>query len=178
MRNVSAILVLVVAACGGGEPADTTAAETDQQAPTTASASTQGTQPPTTEAEEPAEPAAPEVPGGIVLTIGGETWEFEGALCAYLNAPAGQEGSEWNVSNTKDGLQVYVNDDSFGQFVSIADIQNGGSPTLSWEAEGDAVSIAVDGNDITAEGTFTDGVGGTGPTDGTLHATCASWAAG
>jgi len=124
------------------------------------------------------DPPAGDSPGGIVLAIGGETWEFDGAFCAFINAQPGEDGSEWNVSNVKDGLQVYVSDDSFGASVSIADIANGGNPTLSWAAEGDVVSFTVDGNDITAEGTFTDNVGGAGSTEGTLSATCPSWAQG
>ena len=74
-----------------------------------------------------------------------------------------------------DGLQVYVNVDSFETSVTIADIANGGNPTVSWTAVNDAVSLTVDGDSISARGTFTDEVGGSDPTEGTLEAECASW---
>ncbi|NNL96775.1 MAG: hypothetical protein HKO63_01100 [Acidimicrobiia bacterium] len=167
-------LAMVVAACGGSEssdPPDTTAGAS----PTTVGASPEGTQPPTTEAESSDTPPAAGQPGGIVLTIGDETWEFGSAQCAFYNASPGSDGSEWNVSNIKDGLQVYVNVDPFETSVTIADIANGGSPTLSWEAVDDAVSLTVDGDSISAQGTFTDNVGGSGPTEGTLEAECADW---
>lgn len=171
---------IVLGACGG-----TDTASDGTEAPSNATvASEEDSAPPETEAaavteapaaEEPAEETAQ--PTGdplITLTIGGETWEFDNSFCAYYNAPAGEEGSEWNVSDIADGLQVYVNSDSFGQDVSIADIENGGNPTVSWEAFGDAVSIEVSGNDITASGTFTDNVNG-GTAEGSLTATCPDW---
>jgi len=129
-------------------------------------------------AEEPTEEPAdePAAAGGtaITMSIGDETWEFPAALCAYVNAPAGEAGSEWNVSHVNNGLQVYVADDEFGTLVSVADIENGGNPTVSWEAIGDAVEISVNGNQVTASGTFTDGVNG-GTAQGTLTATCPDW---
>ena len=115
---------------------------------------------------------------GIVLTIGDETWQFDGALCAFTRANPGQDGSEWNVSNVKDGAQVYVSEDSFGPLVQFADISNGGSPEFNWEAGADSLSISVAGNDITVTGEFTDSVDGTGPIAGTLSATCSGWAQG
>lgn len=173
-------MALVLAACGGGD-SDTT--EASDEAPAATEATAEQDAPPNTEApaatEAPAEDEPAEEPAAageplIVLTIGDETWEFPGAQCAFYFAPAGEEGSEWNVSNVNNGLQVYVNSDSFGEDVSIADIENGGNPTVSWEAFGDAVSIEVDGNDISATGTFTDNVNG-GTAEGTLTATCPSW---
>lgn len=58
--------------------------------------------------------------------------------------------------------------------MSVADIENGGNPTVSWEALGDEVDITVDGNDISATGTFTDGVNG-GTAEGTFEAHCNDW---
>jgi hypothetical protein len=73
---------------------------------------------------------------------------------------------------------VYVSEDSFGVLVQITDIANGGNPEFNWEAGGEAISLSVDGNDVTATGEFTDMVGGSGPTEGTLVATCPSWVNG
>jgi hypothetical protein len=167
-------IAMVAAACGGGESSDS--ATTDPGAtPTTAADTPEATLAPTTQADNSDGPPAADVPGGIVLTIGDQGWEFESAQCAFYNARAGEDGSEWNVSNVRDGLQVYVSVDSFGTSVTIADIANGGDPTLSWAAEDDAISLMVDGDDIVAEGTFTDSVGGSSPTAGRLEASCASW---
>ena len=124
--------------------------------------------------KEPAEEPAPAGDIAITLTIGDETWEFPGSLCAFYNAPAGDAGSEWNVSYTQNGLQVYAADDSFGKLLSVADIENGGNPTVSREASHDEVDITVDGNDISATGTFTDNVNG-GTVEGTFEAHCNDW---
>lgn len=180
MKKVLLVVALVLAACGGSDASDsptddptTTAAGAAADDSTTAAPETEETQPPTTEVSGPA-------PGsiGIVLTIGDETWEFDGALCAFVGANPGEEGSEWNVSNVKDGAQVYVSDDSFGQLVQFADISNGGDPQFNWEMEADGLSISVAGNDIAVTGDFTNSVDGTGPIAGTLSATCPGWAQG
>jgi hypothetical protein len=124
--------------------------------------------------QDSAAPPATTTSGSITLTIGEETWAFDSALCAYANAPAGEPGSEWNVSSTKGDNQVYVSDDSYGPRVSIADVANPGS--MEWVAEGDAVTLTVAGSEISAEGSFTDLSGL--QQDGTLRATCASWVEG
>jgi hypothetical protein len=46
---------------------------------------------------------------------------------------------------------------------------------LFWEAAGDDVEITVDGDDISASGSFTDSVGGAGTVEGTLTARCTDW---
>ena len=176
MKKILVILaiVMVAAACGGDDSSDSAA--NDPGTTTTTEADTpEATSAPTTQAESSDNPPASGVSGGIVLTIGDEVWEFPSAQCAFYNAKAGEDGSEWNVSNVQDGLQVYVYvDDSFEE-VTIDDITNGGNPTVSWVAAGDALSLTVDGDDIVAEGTFTDNVGGSAPTAGKLEASCASW---
>jgi hypothetical protein len=180
VKKLLVVVALVLAACGGSDasdlPADnptTTAVDTTVSDGTTAAPEPEETQPPTTEGSSPS-------PGsiGIVLIIGDETWEFDGALCAFAGANPGEEGSEWNVSNIKDGAQVYVSEDSFGSLVQFADISNGGNPEFNWEAGEDRLSISVAGNEITVTGEFTDSVGGTGPIAGTLSATCPGWAEG
>jgi hypothetical protein len=154
------------------DPTPTTA-ETPVRDSTTTAPISEESQPPTTEGSNPS-PGS----GGIVLTIGNETWQLDGALCAFTGPNPGEEGSEWNVSNVKDGAQVYVSEDSFGPLVQYADISNGGDPTFNWETAEDGLSISVTGNDISASGQFTDSVGGMGPIAGTLSATCPGWAEG
>lgn len=175
MKKVLLVVALVLAACGGSDSADspaddptTTAADTS--ASTSAAPQTEETEPPTTEGSAPSAGAA-----AIVLTIGDETWEFGSAQCAFVGANPGEDGSEWNVSNVKDGAQVYVSDDSFGPLVQYADISNGGNPNFNWESEQDGLSISVSGNDITVSGQFVDSVSATGPVPGTLSATCPGW---
>jgi hypothetical protein len=174
MTRAILILAMLLAACGGEVTESTTEPADDGPDPTTA---TDQAAPPETQAsaDEPAdEPAAEPDAIAITLTIGDETWDFPGAQCAFQNAPAGDAGSEWNVSYVTNGLQVYVADDAFGILVSVADIENGGNPTVSWEAINETVDITVDGDDISASGTFTDGVNG-GTAEGTLTAKCPDW---
>jgi hypothetical protein len=180
VKKLLLVVALVLAACGGSDatdsPADDTTTTTEAEAAadsTTTAPETEETQPPTTEASSPSPGSA-----GIVLTIGDETWQFDGALCAFTGANPGQDGSEWNVSNVKDGAQVYVSEDSFGPLVQYADISNGGDPNFNWESVEDGLSISVAGNDITVTGDFTNSVGGAGPIAGTLGATCPGWVQG
>lgn len=163
-------LALTIAACGGSNPASESGSD---DAPASTAGATQDTQTPNDD-PEPAEEPAPAGDIAITLTIGDETWEFPGSLCAFYNAPAGDPGSEWNVSYTQDGLQVYAADDEFGKLLSVDDIENGGNPTVSWEASHDAVDITVDGNSISATGTFTDNVNG-GTAEGTFEGHCNDW---
>ena len=172
------VLVGVVALVGASCSSDG-ATDTEPDTPDVTTASDQESLPNTQaqdeeSADEPADEPAPAGDIAITISIGDETWEFPAALCAYKNGPAGEAGSEWNVSHVNNGLQVYIADDEFGTLVSVADIENGGNPTVSWEAIGDAVEITVDSNDVTATGTFTDGVNG-GTAQGTLTATCPDW---
>jgi hypothetical protein len=155
-------------------PEVTTASDQESLPKTQAPAEEPADEPAEEPADEPADEPATAGDIAITLSIGDETWEFPAALCAYKNAPAGEAGSEWNVSHVNNGLQVYIADDEFGTLVSVADIEHGGSPTVSWEAIGDAVEITVSSNDVTASGTFTDGVNG-GTAQGTLTATCPDW---
>ena len=172
--------MVVLAACGGSDSADGTDAGS-LDAPTTVpavqsdAADAPADVPETTEAPAD-EPPATAGSHGIVLTIGDETWDFPSAFCAYQNAPAGEEGSEWNVSMVHGDLQVYITGDSYGSEVSITDIVNYGD--LQWVAEGGAVKLTVDGNNIAAEGTFTDAAAGLPDQEGTLTATCSGWAEG
>jgi hypothetical protein len=168
------VIAMVAAACGGDDSSDS-ANSSPGATTTTAGDTPEATSAPTTQADSSDSSPVSDAPGGIVLTIGDEVWDFPGAQCAFYNAKAGEDGSEWNVSNVQDGLQVYVYVEPGFEEVTIDDITNGGNPTVSWVAAGDALSLTVNGDDIVAEGTFTDNVGGSAPTTGKLEATCASW---
>lgn len=179
MRKLLVMVSFMVAACGGGAPSEV-ADETNapaEAAPTEAPAATAA---PTTAggdsgSDATTPPANGSGAGHITLTVGDETWEFDGALCAYSGAPAGEAGSEWNVSFLQNDLQVYINQDATGPSVELTNVVDYG--TLRWAALGDAVQITVSGNNISASGTFADeSDASSGSTsDGTLEATCASW---
>jgi hypothetical protein len=172
LRKLLPALVLVLGACsGGGASAPADAGSSDSEAPQASEAAESQTA--AQSADEGSKESAASAPGGITLTIGDETWEFAGALCASYNAPAGEPGSEWNVSFKEGNNQVYVNFESSDHYVSITDVVDYGS--LDWSASGDDVTIEASGNDIHAEGTFRDNVNGAPSQPGTLDATCASW---
>ena len=176
MKKLVLILVLVLSACSSGGTTETTG-QTDAGSPETQASTTSQAEPTTTTTAAAEQPASSSGPGHITLTIGDQTWEFDGALCAYTDATPGEAGSQWNVSKVQDDLQVYLNDDSTGRYISVTNIKDYG--TLQWEANGDAVtSLTVDGNDITGEGTFSDMAGDGEPTQGTVTATCPSWLKG
>lgn len=97
--------------------------------------------------------------GSASVTIGEQTWDFDGVLCAFGPEEIGQEGAEFVLSAIGDGLQFYISVDAMGQFVSLNDIENFENPALSWEADQDASGegfIQVDGKDVSGEATFID----------------------
>ncbi|AQP43543.1 hypothetical protein [Tessaracoccus flavus] len=97
--------------------------------------------------------------GSASVTIGDQTWDFDGVLCAFGPEEIGQEGAEFVLSAIGDGLQFYISVDAMGQFVSLNDIENFEDPALSWEADQDASGegfIQVDGKDVSGEATFID----------------------
>jgi hypothetical protein len=174
MRKVVAVVVLVLSACSSGGTADTTSPPDDGTTNTQATTTTAEQSTTTTASEQPSGSSGP---GHITLTIGDQTWEFDGANCAYTDATPGEAGSQWNVSKVQDDLQVYINDDSTGRYISIANIKDYG--TMQWEANGDAISsLTVDGNDISGAGTFTDQTGAAPAAEGSVTATCPSWLQG
>lgn len=90
--------------------------------------------------------------GSATVTIDGETWEFDSILCAFGEEEIGQEGAELVVSATADGLQFYVSVDSFGDSISLNDIEDFENPSVSWDASefgGAEVTIEADGKDVT-----------------------------
>lgn len=97
--------------------------------------------------------------GSASVTIGEQTWDFDGVLCAFGPEEIGQEGAEFVLSAIGDGLQFYISVDAMGQFVSLNDIESFEDPALSWEADQDASGegfIQVDGKDVSGEATFID----------------------
>ncbi len=115
--------------------------------------------------------------GSASITIGDETWEFDGALCAIGEEETGQEGAEFVLSAIGDGVQLYISIDEYGHTVSLNDIENFEDPSVSYEAGGllgdGAEFIVLDGKNVSGEAGFMDTESGSMDTvDGSFEATC------
>lgn len=189
--------VLLLAACGG---TTSQAEEEGTEAPSTTAAvgaetggggSATDTDDGEAPAEEPVSEGAegggeqPVLPGSgagsATLTVGGDTWSFDGALCAFGEEQTGQEGAEFVLSAIQNGLQLYASIDSYGHSVSINDIEDFENPSVSWEADqtmGQVTGtseefIELDGKLVSAQAPFIDYTGdGTTIVEGTLQAVC------
>jgi len=110
--------------------------------------------------------------GSATLTVGDQTWTFAPVLCAFGEEIIGQPGAVFNLSSIQDGMQMYASVDSFGNSISLDDIENFESPSVNLSVFGDAV-ISIDGKNISGEGEFIDGTSGDfSATAGTFSATC------
>lgn len=126
-------------------------------------------------AEDLEERQAAEGGGGATVTIDDETWEFDAVLCAMGPDEIGQEGAELVVSATADGLQFYVSIDSFGNSISLNDIEDFQNPSVAWSTLGtsaEEVVIDVDGNEVSGSSdTFVSEITGA-EASGSFEATC------
>lgn len=109
--------------------------------------------------------------GSASLTVGDQTWTFDGALCAFGEEEIGQEGAELVVSAITDGVQLYISIDSFGHNVDVNDIENFENPSVSLASAVDGEFIVVDGKDVSGEALFTD-YETNESLEGTFEATC------
>jgi len=112
--------------------------------------------------------------GTATLTVGGETWTFGSVLCAFGEEMIGQEGAVFNLSAIQDGMQLYAATDSFGDLVSLNDIEDFENPSVALEAIGAAEEFVVlDGKNVSASTQFVDGTAESfDEIDGTFEATC------
>ncbi len=95
--------------------------------------------------------------GSASLTIGEETWNFDGVLCAFGPDEIGQEGAEFVLSAIADGVQFYLSIDEFGHSASIHDVENFEDPTVSWDSDMNADEfITVSGKEASGEVGFVD----------------------
>lgn len=157
-------MALLVAACGGSDgPSSALSDDTVQSLEDSADDLVESVQ------------AAQDAAGGgnFTLTIGNDTWEFDSVLCAFGEEEIGQEGAEFVLSSIQNGLQAYVSIDSFGESVSIDDIEDFENPSVSYTSFGDDATITIDGKDVSGLGTFlnntTDGLE---QVPGTFSGTC------
>jgi hypothetical protein len=110
--------------------------------------------------------------GSATLTVGDQTWTFAPVLCAFGEEMIGQEGAVFILSSIQDGMQMYASVDSFGESISLNDIEDFESPSVSLDAFGNAV-ISIDGKNISGEAEFVDETSDDFSTMvGTFSATC------
>lgn len=125
--------------------------------------------------------------GRATLTIGDETWEFEGFVCAI--GFANTESEVFSLSTNafgvhSDGTRVQMQADiwdnsgedritgpDLDHSVSLDDIEDFDNPVVSWEMINES-GIVMDGNKLTAEGLFSDGASGQREIPGRLDAEC------
>jgi hypothetical protein len=172
IRGCAAALVLLLAACGGDsdDAADDLSATADDVAEDLGDAAedlASATSPEELEEavddlEEAAEDMVDDLEaqqsgGSATITVGDQTWTFDGALCAVGEEETGQEGAEFVLSSIADGLQFYVSIDEFGHSVSIHDVENFEDPSVSWDSDMNAGEfIVVDGKNVTGSVDFVD----------------------
>lgn len=110
--------------------------------------------------------------GSASLTVGGQTYSFDGVLCAIGEDETGQEGAEFVMSAIANGTQLYFSIDQFGHKVSLDDIEDFESPSVSWDSRGEDF-IQLDGTSASGEAGFVDGtLDGQETQPGTFEATC------
>jgi hypothetical protein len=145
------------------------------------------------------QPGQPAGGGSATLTIGDQTWEFTGFMCAFgheetQSAVYAFSSNAFGVHSTGARVQMQANiRDESGQGryegdgivyeISLDDIADFENPSVSWSSSnselfpgagsGDAV-VRIDGKHVTAEGKFDDGrTDAIETVAGTLDATCA-----
>lgn len=167
MLALTAAFTLGLTACGGaGDDAATTAEDIVSQASAAADPSAPISR---EELEENASEMAEDFSdmadnlegqqtgGSASLTVGDETWDFDGVLCAFGPDEIGQEGAEFVLSAVADSVQFYLSIDEFGHSASIHDVENFEDPTVSWDSDMNADGfITVSGKEASGEVGFVD----------------------
>ena len=134
--------------------------------------------------EDGSEDAAPVSQGGghATITIGDETWEFDGVRCAVGPAETGRDDTEFVLASTQDGLHLDATiNTEFGHSISLNDIEDFENPSVSYGftdvsavVSGEITEvIQIDGKDVYAEAGFYDETSDSyEEIPGTLTATC------
>lgn len=178
----AAALALLLTACGGGSEdgtVDDAVAEVSAAGDALASAAAEGSEEDMEAAQQDLEESVEDMAdsleaqqsgGSATLTVGDETWTFDGVLCAFGEDEIGQEGAEFVLSAIADGVQFYLDISSFGHMATINDIENFENPSVNWESEGDDF-IILSGKDASGESSFID-YDTMETADGSFEATC------
>ena len=152
------VFVLVTAACGGGDDAESAADSTADAVEAAVSSLAEGGDPQEAvdDIAEGLEDLQESSGGGgsATLTVGDMTWTFDSVLCAFGEEETRQEGAEFVLSSIQNGMQMYATIDSFGHSVSLDDIQDFENPSVSLSSsEGEVI---LDGKNVTADMEFRD----------------------
>ena len=168
-------VALLIAGCGddSGGSVDENGASGDNAAPLDATADATDLEESVDDLTEDLEQQQQAQGGGTAtLTVGDQTWTFAPLLCAFGVDQTGQEGTEFVLSSIQDGMQMYAAVDSFGHSISIDDIENFETPSVSLSTTGDGF-ISIDGKNVTADAEFIDGTTDDfSSTPGQFSATC------
>ncbi len=188
-------LAFTLTACGTASP--TPASSGASGTPTTQDGE-EGTPQASEDAGSGDQPGQPAGAGSATLTIGDETWDFAGFMCAFGHEET--QSAVYSFSSNSFGthstgarvqMQAEIRDESGqGRYegdgivyeLSLDDIDDFENPSVSWSSSnselfpgagsGDAV-VRIDGKHVTAEGKFDDGrTDETEMVPGTLDGTC------
>lgn len=179
-RGLMAALAVTLAACGGGEVADGSAADTTVatqpagETTTTAAVETTTTAG-TREATTTAAPAAPGGGGEATLTVGDEVYSFDNYYCRVGSDNTGNDnisfssGAFGDVDGNRAQLDASIYDDSAedrlegdGVVASVTffDVTDFSDPKVAWTAESGMqpapVPFEFDGSTLRVETTFDD----------------------
>jgi hypothetical protein len=111
--------------------------------------------------------------GSATLTVGGETYSFDGALCAF-DSETGNEDFDFSLSAIGGGMQLSVDSGpTYGDNITLDDIEDFDNPSVGWSSDGDGF-LTIDGLNVAAETDFVDTTDETLQTKekGKLVATC------
>ncbi len=168
-----AALMLVAASCGTDDAEDAVEAETDDVAEATESDEEQSAVDAVDDlVDELEEQQEAEGGGSASLTVGGQTYTFDGVLCAIGEEETGQVDAVFVLSAIANGTQLYFSIDQFGHSVSLNDIEDFENPSVSWDSRGEEF-IQLDGRSASGEVGFVDDTAeGQDTQPGTFEGTC------
>jgi hypothetical protein len=111
--------------------------------------------------------------GSATLTVGGQSYAFDSVLCAF-GSETGNPDFDFSLSAIADGVQLSVDSGpTYGDNVTLNDIENFDSPTVGWGSQGDGFLTIAD-PDVSGSSDFLDTTDSSGQTveQGELVATC------
>ncbi len=168
-------LLLAAAACGGDDDDNTSGANSPTSAANSETAAPAGTND-----DSGDDTGDTQNPGGgsghATLTIGDESWEFDGLYCAFSTEESGNENDPFGVSGfttTSTGARAQldasiVDLSGAGSMspenldVSLEDIDDFDNPSVSWSTNGiealggSTPDLQIDGKNVTINAVFDD----------------------
>lgn len=170
-------LTMALPGCSGDAevPAATSGSDTATAPADTGDSPTEAPADDTDDSTETAEeqPAA-QGGGSATLTVGDQTWDFEGVVCGFGEEEIGDEGAEFVLSAFEDGAQLYVSIDIHGHMVSLNDVSNVEDPSVALDsalATNAGEFIEVSGKNASAQMSMFDELSGT-EVDASFEGSC------